>query len=110
MFCAFSDYIMRTIQLLNKLLIFLTINLVLVHLTPSSLSSESEDIPEEILRTEIILEGRSPLDNQPLSAQEYAEMEAKNQQSPYPPTINSDLQQAIFWLQLLKMIRTLKPF
>ena len=34
----------------------------------------AEDIPEEILRTEIILEGRSPIDGQALSAAEYEEL------------------------------------
>lgn len=43
-----------------------------------------EDIPEEILRTEIILEGRSPLDGKPLSAAEYAELEARLAQRAYP--------------------------
>lgn len=98
------------VQLLPKFFIFLTINIVLLNLAPSSADSESEDIPEEILRSEIIVEGRSPIDNQPLSASEYAEMQTKKQQSPYPPTINPDLRQKIFLLQLLKMIRTLTPF
>lgn len=73
-------------------------------------NDQTQDIPEEILRTEIIIEGRSPIDNQPLSASEYAEMQSKNQQSPYPTEINSDLQQKILLLRLLKMIRTVTPF
>jgi hypothetical protein len=32
------------------------------------------DIPEEILRTEIITEARSPVDGKPLSASEFAEL------------------------------------
>jgi hypothetical protein len=32
------------------------------------------EIPEEILRTEIITEARSPIDGQPLSAAEFAEL------------------------------------
>jgi hypothetical protein len=69
-----------------------------------------EDIPEEILRTEIIIEGRSPLDNQPLSAAEYAELQAQLAESKFPPELNSKLQHLIFILQLLKFVRTINPF
>ena len=33
-----------------------------------------EDIPEEVLRSEIILDGRSPLDDQPKTASEYTQL------------------------------------
>lgn len=69
-----------------------------------------EDIPEEILRTEIILEGRSPIDGKPLTAAEYAEIEAKLAQSPYPSKLNSDIEELIFLLQLRKFFKTVIPF
>lgn len=69
-----------------------------------------EDIPEEILRTEIILEGRSPLDGEPLSAAEYAELEARLAQRAYPPELNSDIQELIFLLQIRKFFKVLIPF
>jgi hypothetical protein len=38
------------------------------------------DIPEEVLRTEIITEARSPIDGTPLSAAEFAELIIKVEQ------------------------------
>lgn len=86
------------------------LNLVWLDYCYSFPKSSLEDIPEEILRTEIIVEGRSPVDNQPLSASEYAQMQQRHRQSPYPPTINPNLQGKIFWLHVLKMIRLITPW
>ncbi|AFZ48343.1 hypothetical protein Cyast_2397 [Cyanobacterium stanieri PCC 7202] len=69
----------------------------------------AHEIPEEILRTEIIVEGRSPLDNEPLSAQEYAQLQQSLRESPYAPVLNEDVRHTIFLLQLLKMFRTFNP-
>lgn len=69
-----------------------------------------EDIPEEILRTEIILEGRSPVDGKPMSAEEYAELQGQLAQTAFSPEINSDIQQIIFLLQIRKFIKTIIPF
>ena len=69
-----------------------------------------EDIPEEILRTEIILEGRSPLDGKPLSAREYEELQAELAQSINSPKVTSDLQELIFLLQLRKLFKFIIPF
>lgn len=70
----------------------------------------AEDIPEEVLRTEIILEGRSPIDGQPLSAKEYAELQIHLAQSASSPKVNADIQELIFLLQLRKFIKTIIPF
>jgi hypothetical protein len=69
-----------------------------------------EDTPEEILRREIITEGRSPLDNQPLSASEYAQLKAELAESKYPPQLSAKIRHAVFLLQLLKLVRTINPF
>ena len=69
-----------------------------------------EDIPEEILRTEIILEGRSPIDGKPLSATEYEELKTQIAQSANDPQINSDIQRLIFLLQIRKLVKTIIPF
>jgi hypothetical protein len=69
-----------------------------------------EDVPEEILRTEIILEGRSPLDGAPLSAGEYEELETELRESSFDPQINEDIEQIIFLLQIRKLIKTIIPF
>lgn len=68
-----------------------------------------EDIPEEILRSEIITEGRSPVDNQKLSAREYAELKAELAKSKYPPELNPKLKQLIFLLKLRQLSRFLIP-
>ncbi|MDJ0598532.1 MAG: hypothetical protein QNJ37_06800 [Crocosphaera sp.] len=68
-----------------------------------------EDIPEEVLRSEIITEGRSPVNGEPLSAAEYAEIKEKLDQSPYTPEIDSKLQNLIFLLKIRKMLKTFVP-
>jgi len=70
----------------------------------------AEDIPEEILRTEIILEGRSPIDGKPLSAREYEELQAELKESSFAPEIDEDIQQLIFLLQIRKLFKTIIPF
>ncbi len=69
-----------------------------------------EDTPEEILRTEIILEARSPVDGKPLTAAQYAQLQAKLQTRPTPPELNSEVRNKIFQLRLLKLFRTVLPF
>jgi hypothetical protein len=69
-----------------------------------------EDMPEEVLRTEIFLSARSPLDGKPLTAAEYAQLQAKLQTRPAPPTLNSQVRQIVFFLQLRRAIRTFLPF
>ncbi|MBW4668482.1 MAG: hypothetical protein KME60_13910 [Cyanomargarita calcarea GSE-NOS-MK-12-04C] len=68
-----------------------------------------EDIPEEILRTEIIIEARSPIDGKSLSAAEYAELQAKLQISP-PPKLDPKIRENIFLLRLRKGLRQIFPF
>ncbi|MBW4430834.1 MAG: hypothetical protein KME28_03565 [Pelatocladus maniniholoensis HA4357-MV3] len=68
-----------------------------------------EDIPEEILRTEIILAARSPIDGKSLSAAEYAQLQAQLQQAP-PPKLNSKIRENIFLLRLRKALFQLFPF
>lgn len=69
-----------------------------------------EEIPEEVLRTEIITEARSPIDGQPLTPAEYAELQAALQAPPENPSIDSDVRRLIFLLQLRRAARTLIPF
>ncbi|EAZ89101.1 hypothetical protein [Crocosphaera chwakensis] len=68
-----------------------------------------EDIPEEVLRTEIITEGRSPMNGEPLTAAEYAQIREKLGERPYPPEIDSKLQNLIFLLKIRKMLKTFVP-
>lgn len=70
----------------------------------------AEDLPEEILRTEIILEGRSPINGKPLSAAEYENLQQELTQNRFSPKVDPDLQQLIFLLQVRKFIKTIIPF
>jgi hypothetical protein len=67
------------------------------------------DIPEEILRTEIILTARSPIDGKVLTPAEYAELQAQIQISP-PPRLSSGIRDKIFLLELRKTLLQLFPF
>ena len=69
-----------------------------------------QDVPEEVLRTEIILEGRSPVDGKPLSAAQYEELKAQLAQAGLDKEVDPDIQQLIFLLQLRKFLKTIIPF
>ena len=70
------------------------------------------DIPEEVLENELILDGRSPIDGQPLSPAEYAQLEDQLQQvsGEVPGRLSPKVQQAVVLLRLRKVITTLFPF
>ena len=68
-----------------------------------------EDTPEEILRTEIITEARSPIDGNRLTAAEYAQLQAQLQTSP-PPKLNPNVREQIFLLRLRKTLLQFFPF
>lgn len=69
----------------------------------------SEDIPEEILRTEIITAARSPVDGKLLTAAEYIELQAKLREVP-PPKLDPKIRENIFLLRLRNTLRTFFPF
>ncbi|MBW4561011.1 MAG: hypothetical protein KME32_07590 [Mojavia pulchra JT2-VF2] len=69
----------------------------------------AEDIPEEILRTEIILEARSPVDGEPLNAAEYLELQARLQAVP-PPKLDPKIREQIFLLRIRSVLLQLFPF
>ena len=69
-----------------------------------------EDIPEEILRTEIILSARSPVDGKPLTAAEYAELQAQLQTRRTPLELNPKVRDTVFLLRLRGTLRTFFPF
>ncbi len=70
-----------------------------------------KDVPEEILRSEIFTEARSPINGKPLTAAEYIKLQSQLQ-SPPPktkPQVNPKLQNLLFLLQLRRVIRTVVP-
>jgi hypothetical protein len=68
-----------------------------------------QDTPEEILRTEIIIDARSPIDGKPLNAAEYAQVQEQLKISP-PPTIDSKLRQTLFLIRIRNALLQLFPF
>lgn len=68
-----------------------------------------EDTPEEILRTEIIIDARSPIDGKPLTAVEYAQLQEQLQQG-QTPKLTSKLRQTVFLLRIRKFLLQLFPF
>jgi hypothetical protein len=73
-----------------------------------------EDIPEEVLRSQIYTEARSPLDGKLLSAAEYIELEEQLNETiaNIPPRllVSEKMQQLIDLLKLRKLIRQVIPF
>ncbi len=68
------------------------------------------DVPEEILRTEIITSARSPLDGKPLTASEYATLQEKL--ASYPGSsalLPSKLKQTLFLLRIRQLFRSIVP-
>jgi hypothetical protein len=68
-----------------------------------------EDIPEEILRTEIIFEARSSLDGSPITVADYAELQNQLQAPLSAPTLSAELRYVIFLLKLRRAGRSLLP-
>ncbi len=69
------------------------------------------DTPEEVLRTEIFTEARSPLDGEPLTAAEYAELQAVLRSTEtVEPQVSPKIRRLIGLLRLRKGIRTIFPF
>ena len=79
-------------------------------ISPSVALPPPEDTPEAVLRTEIILEARSRIDGEPLTAAEYAQLQAQLAQSPYPPQLSQEVRDAVFLLQIRQMLKILTPF
>jgi hypothetical protein len=70
---------------------------------------EPSDTPEEILRTEIIIEARSPVDGKALTAGEYAELLTQLQTSP-PPKLTPKIREQVFLLRIRKALLQVFPF
>ncbi|WP_251956366.1 hypothetical protein [Nostoc commune] len=68
-----------------------------------------EDTPEEILRTKIIIEARSPIDGKLLTAAEYIQLQAQLQLAP-PPKLDPKIRDQIFLLRLRKTLLQFFPF
>lgn len=89
----------------------LTLGLLLLGAGEVQALPPPEDIPEEVLRAEIITGARSPIDGEPLTAEEYAQLRAELAEAPpekieLAPIITRNIR----LLRLRKFIKTFFPF
>jgi uncharacterized protein YggE len=71
----------------------------------------ADETPEEVLQTEVITSGRSPIDNQPLTATQYAELQTQiDRANQVPPQLSSKVRNTVALLKLRKFIKTVLPF
>jgi hypothetical protein len=78
---------------------------------PAWAETAVEDQPEEVLKTEIILDARSPVDGSPMTAAEYAQLQAEEQTAYVPPPeVPPKVKSTIGLLRLRKFIKTVLPF
>jgi hypothetical protein len=94
----------------NYRFLSLSLGLTFVIAKPALSLPPPEDVPEEVLRTEIIIEARSPIDGKPLTAAEYAQLKAELSEPSTPPELNPKIRQLIFLLRLRQLFRTVTPF
>ena len=70
----------------------------------------AEEIPEEILRTEIITGARSPLTGEPMTAADYAQLQAALNAPQGTALVSEDIRYLIFLLQVRRAVRPILPF
>jgi hypothetical protein len=82
------------------------------NLSPALALPPPSDKPEEVQRTEIITEARSPMDGKPLTAAEYAQLQAQLQaRRPTPDTrLNPGIRRTLTLLRIRQAIRSIIPF
>lgn len=71
---------------------------------------ELAEIPEEVLRTEIITAARSPLTGEPLNAAEYAQLLEELEAPAGDSLVNEQIRYLVFLLQLRRSVRPILPF
>jgi hypothetical protein len=96
----------------NSLKAFLLlVGLLLIAIEPALALPRPDDTPEEVLRAEIITGARSPIDGKPVSASEYARLQAELQEpGPSRPVVGRSLEKNLNLLRLRKFIKTFFPF
>ena|GEM_PF-868659 len=69
------------------------------------------DVPEEVLRTEIILDARSPIDGRPMTPAAYAELQNQlNEPFEQPVELSGKLVNTVKLLKLRKFVKKYLPF
>lgn len=88
---------------------YLVLGITFVTAQPTVCLPPPEDVPEEVLRTEIITQARSPIDGKPLTPAEYAQLKAQLEERLPPPQVSPKIRQLIFLLRLRNLLRTVTP-
>ena len=70
----------------------------------------AEEVPEEVLRTEIITAARSPLTGEPLSAAEYAALEEQLQRQQGLPEADPAVARLLLLIKLRQLAEPVFPF
>lgn len=71
----------------------------------------ADDQPEEVLRAQMIIGARSPIDGSPLTAAEYAELQAQLEPTPPPtPAVSPKVRKIVGLLKLRRFIKRFLPF
>ena len=69
-----------------------------------------DEVPEEVLRTEVILDARSPIDGKPMTPAEYAIFQAEEEAPFRPPNqVSNKVRETVGLLKLRKFIRRYLP-
>ena len=86
--------------------------LVMVLPNPASTLAQpmTEEVPEEVLRTEIITAARSSLTGEPLSAAEYATLEEDLQSQQGLPEADPAVARLLLLIQLRQLAEPVFPF
>jgi hypothetical protein len=94
----------------RKTLAIVALPAVLTWASAASALPPPEDLPEEVLRTEIITGARSPIDGQPMTAAEYADLQAQLQVAPPSrPQLSRKVEKTVNLLKLRKFLKTVFP-
>lgn len=101
---------MRTQAMQRSAIASVLSSLVLVSNGPVWALPPVQDTPEEVLRTEIILDARSPVDGRPMDPAEYAALQTA-QQAPYhpPAPLSPKVRSTVTLLKVRKFIKTYLP-
>jgi hypothetical protein len=94
-----------------KLKALLLLTGLILTIEPAQALPSPDDTPEEVLRSEIITGARSPIDGKPITASEYAQLQAELQEpGPSRPQVGRSLEKNLNLLRLRKFIKTFFPF
>jgi hypothetical protein len=102
----------RSIRFAESIVIILTSSSLISPIAIAGNLPPANDLPEEILRAEIIVEARSPIDGKPLSATEFAELVVRVEQQlarddATAATKNSPFKDVLVLIRLRKFLKSL---